>query len=118
MGEAIGIGFFQFDNLVRNRIPFALVVDNGIDFSPTYSGGELQIIKNLILPLEFNVSVLEILTKLQARPYQTSDPIVFVCQSGEKSKKWASELEQKGFMNSYFLKGGFEEFLREFQELK
>jgi rhodanese-related sulfurtransferase len=108
----MGIGFFQFDNLVRNRVPFALACD-GIDFSALYSGVELEHLMRYVLPLDAGPDILEIILRLQARRYQAQDPVVCLCLKGDKSKEWANQLESRGFTNCYFVEGGFEVLLKE-----
>ena len=117
MVEAMGIGFFQFDNLVRNRVPFALV-NLGLGLDEIYAGVELKHIQQFSLPLELPIGVLDIIVKLQARHYQAQDPVICLCENGQKSKFWADELEKRGFRNCYYVEGGSEGLLKEFRELK
>lgn len=117
MVEAMGIGFFQFDNLVRNRVPFALVFA-GSSLGAIYSGPEIQHIAQYTLPLDVPFSILDIIVKLQAQHYQAQDPVICVCQNGQESKLWSNELEKRGFRNCYYVEGGVEALLKEFHESK
>ena len=106
MNEAMGIGFFQFDNLVRNRVPFALVLEQ-LDFSSMFQGQDLDHIKKYGMIFDVKASVPEIVLKLQSRHYQAHDPVILICAKGDQSKVWAAQLAAMGFKNCYFVEGGF-----------
>ena len=115
MNEAMGIGFFQFDNLVRNRVPFALVLE-AVDFSVMFQGQDLDHLKKYGMVFDPQVTVPEIVLKLQSRHYQADDPVILLCAQGNLSKVWATQLVAMGFKNCYFVEGGFAALLKGFHE--
>jgi rhodanese-related sulfurtransferase len=108
MSTALPLGFFQFDNLVRNRVPFYLLRLN-IDVESLYGKMdfmEKQHLRNYSLELsEFSLSLVEPL--LKERHAQKDSPLVVLDSDGLKSSKFASELASAGYLNVYFVVGGF-----------
>lgn len=110
MADAIGIGFFQVDNLVRNRVPMCLL-SICANFESLYGGLELDHI------LRYSQSILdpentkEVLRLLQERRVRSTDPILVVCSDGKRSQMLASLLGSHDFANCYYVVGGFEQLL-------
>ena len=100
MNEAIGIGFFQFDNLIKNRIPCA-IFNEGIDFSQLYGNQEIQHINR------YSMDINSIESSLESLKYRKIDPVLFICPNGSSSEIKAQTLAKKGYINCYFLIGGF-----------
>lgn len=109
MDEAIGIGFFQFDNLIRNRVPFAFFNYN-CDFSSIYSGQEATHVQR------YSLSVENPIESIKAINYRNIDPVLFICRDGSVSKDKANDLCKHGFINCYYVEGGFSQLLKSYQE--
>jgi rhodanese-related sulfurtransferase len=89
------IGFYQFDNLVRNRIPFFLI-NLGQDLSHWYESifkQHLLVLMNEKIPKDF--------------------PIVLLCQNGKESQKTYEGLIRKGYTNVYLIDGGIQQMMTE-----
>lgn len=100
------IGFFQFENLVRNRVPFVLFAWN-CEFNGWYSGLEQAHLKQVLRSGEtLDTSLMDLKKDL-------SQPIVFVCERGDLSKRSAEELERQGFKNIFYVLGGYQEMKRQ-----
>ncbi|MEZ0392369.1 MAG: rhodanese-like domain-containing protein [Pseudobdellovibrionaceae bacterium] len=111
MNQALPIGYFQFDNLIRNRIPFLLLRTN-VDVESAFGVMEKMHLRNysLILnPLDY----VEAEAALKERQARKEDPIVVLCDTGEESKKLADELARQGHLNVYFLLDGWKAALEE-----
>ncbi len=109
--EPISLGYFQFDNLVRNKIPFLLLTLK-IDLEPYFGVLERLHLKNYTVLLEdFSLSeVNRVLLEKQANQHQ---PIVIICEDGKKSLRLAQALTEQNFLNVYFFSGGFLAFKNE-----
>ncbi len=117
MTDAIGIGFFQFDNLVRNRIPFCLFLLS-VDCAKIYKGPELEHILRYSLTSDLNFSAEAAQAELQKRKFRPMDPVVIVCDDGLASKKVADSLGTLGFINCFFVEGGFAQLQQSIHESK
>lgn len=115
MGDAIGIGYFQFDNLVRNRVPFCLF-SCAIDFSAMYKGQEMAHIRQHLQLIEGEQGILQITKSLAEMNFRKIDPLIIICASGERSQGLAEELCQEGYLNCYFVEGGYSQLLRSSQQ--
>jgi len=109
MSSALPLGFFQFDNLVRNRVPFYLLRSN-IDVESLYGKMdfmEKQHLRNYSVELsEFSASLVEPL--LKERHAQKDSPLVVLDADGSSgATKLASALTAAGYVNVYFVVGGF-----------
>jgi hypothetical protein len=105
MNDAIGIGHFQLDNLVRNRVPFCLFLMD-VSLAEVYKGPELEHIKRYGVICDTTFSVESGIKILEERKYRTIDPVVVICGDGVLSHKWADQLSQKGFLNCYYVENG------------
>ncbi len=95
------IGFFQFDNLVRNRVPF-LFINFDTNIQTWYSGVESVHLKTW--SIFCNPDQVE--TEIQERQIPNHFAIVFLCKDGKLSEKAALDFQNKGFNNVYFFKDG------------
>jgi rhodanese-related sulfurtransferase len=96
------IGFFQLNNLIKNRIPFSLVTIE-VNLTEHYSGIEKNHIEQNQIAFEnasFNSESID-------------KAIVFICMDGQKSYQAAAELESKGFKNVFMVTGGLQQLLQE-----
>lgn len=106
--EAINqIGIYQIENLVLQRVPFTLL--------------DLTKNSNLIGPFEhlnpyylnfLKAQILKTTTvdyktteKFQSLPKEA--PIVVICDTGNESLKISHELEAEGYINVFYVTGGF-----------
>jgi len=99
----MSIDFFQFDNLVKNRVPFILI-SYGIDFK-NYEKGLYQnhIEKHLIV-----LEPMKTQEYVESQNLLKEQSIVLVDQDGRISEKWAETLDGLGYKNVFFIRGGFE----------
>lgn len=102
------LGFFQFENLIRNRVPFTLITWD-CDFSNWYSGVEKMHLEKVSRAGE---KLAHILSELERDPTQ---PIVLVCKNGDTSAKAAADLQRQGFKNVFVVAGGYHEMERQRQ---
>ena len=109
------IGFFQFDNLVRNRIPF-LILHEGIEFSQLYSSMEKAHLERSALSANFLSSPEPILAEIEKRKVPRQIPLVLLNQNGMISPSWVSFFEKNGFLNVYRVTGGWDLILKEAKE--
>lgn len=96
------IGFFQFDNLVRGRIPF-LLVNFGVDLSVWYKSVEAMHLANVMIQATED----NYLEQVKAKNLPPHFAIVVLDQDGSKAKRIADALEAAGFMNAHYVRGGF-----------
>lgn len=111
MNEALPIGFYQLDNLIRSRVPF-LLLRTSVDMDSVFGVMEKMHIRTwsvILNPMDLQ-SAEAALTERQARK---EDPIVVLCDDGQESLKLAQALVEKGHLNVYFVKGGWQAFLSE-----
>jgi rhodanese-related sulfurtransferase len=104
------LGFFQFDNLVRNRIGFVLLLINAT-LENVYTGLEKDHIKKASVELT-SANVAQALEKMAERNVNQQDAIVILCKDGEQSRELAEALEEQGFINVYFITGGLTTLLQ------
>lgn len=117
MTDAIGIGFFQFDNLVRNRIPFCLFLMS-VDCSQIYKGPELEHIQRYGFATGKDLTSENAHKELLNRKFRAMDPVVVLCDDGATSKQLADALGGLGFINSFFVEGGFVHLQHSIRESK
>lgn len=111
MSQALPIGFFQFDNLVKGRVPFLLLRPE-MDVESVYGVMEKMHLRNfsVILPkLEKPEAELALVERRAGK----SDPIIVLDQEGKDSEKLAHSLSQDGYLNVYYVLGGWREILIE-----
>jgi rhodanese-related sulfurtransferase len=110
------IGFFQFDNLVKGRIPFRFV-NLGIDTDAVYP----HIYKSHLERLQLQVPEgrlqdmppHDVVAQLQSQGVAAGDAIILLCEDGEKSEAIAEALDRAGFLNVFLVRGGWEKLLEE-----
>lgn len=111
MDQFAAIIFFQFDNLIRGRVPFHLV-NAGADFDTLYPMNKFPVerlqVRNREIPLAADVTPDAALAELQNRQVKSSEPIVIVTPSGSLGQRLAEKFGASGFTNVYFVKGGME----------
>jgi rhodanese-related sulfurtransferase len=106
MNEPLPIGYFQFDNLVKNRVPF-LLLRTSVDVESVYGVMEKMHLRNysvILNPLDRDQAE----AALKERQARKEDPIVVLCDSGSESLKLAHQLVQNGHLNVYYVLGGWQ----------
>lgn len=116
---ASSLGAFQFDNLVQSRIPF-LFINLGVDTTATYAHIHKMHLERTLLPMDdtdmATASADDIVAAIKAFKYPNISAIVVVDQDASKSAPIAEKIEQAGFTNCFFLKGGWEQLVKEKSE--
>lgn len=111
MNQALPIGYFQFDNLVRGRVPFFLLRPE-MDVESVYGVMEKMHLRNFSLVLQaLELSQAE--AALIERKARKEDPVVVLDQTGDAAKTLAQSLVEAGHLNVYFVRGGWREILEE-----
>ena len=96
------IGYFQFDNLIKNRIPFLLInlTENPLKI---YSQNLYQ---QHLTKVEVLTSVSLVFSELEKRVHPKHEALLVLCHDGEQSQDLVKELEQKGYLNVFYVEGG------------
>lgn len=102
--SSLPIGFFQFDNLVRNRVPFWMI-KTPVDVQSYFGPAEKDHLQNYCLEKE-NWTLAEVVAALSEKQVRKDSPLLFICHDGILSKKLADEISATGFMNVYYLMDG------------
>lgn len=100
------IGYFQFCNLISNRIPFKMYVW-GYRFDGWFQGAERTHLETVMRngeDFENERGQLEL---------QKDQPIVLVCERGQDSKNRAQQLSSEGFLNVYYVLDGWQGLVTE-----
>ncbi len=96
------ISYFQFENLIRSRVPFVLF-SWGFEFKGWFKNIEQMHLEQVLRRAD---QIALLLPELQKNLEQ---PIVLVCRDGKESKAQMEKLEAVGFKNVYFVLGGYSE---------
>jgi rhodanese-related sulfurtransferase len=111
---AQSIGSFQFDNLVRGRVGFVFI-NFGIDTTAVYQHVFKMHLEQRLLQLPegdlTGASDEQILSAMNQHAKETA--IIVLDQSGVRSETLAHALEAAGFINVFYLKGGWDQFLKD-----
>lgn len=111
MNKPLPIGFFQFDNLVRNRVPFYLLRSQ-IDVESAFGVMEKLHLRQFSIFLE-PFSLVSAEAALKERQARLEDPVVVLCDQGDESLRLAQALADQGHLNVYYISGGWQAFLSE-----
>ncbi|WP_413291729.1 rhodanese-like domain-containing protein [Bdellovibrio sp. HCB185ZH] len=95
------LGYFQFNNLIKGRIPMILV-NLGVDLKSLYGHVEALHIDNC----QIAGSTDEIVSQIEGKKLPAHYPIVIIDQNGETYSPVVQALEAKGFNNVYTVKEG------------
>lgn len=108
------IGSFQFDNLVKGRVPF-LFVNLGIDTSEIYPHVYKMHLERMILSNPqgslIELSVEKIIPLVQSHDTPLEGAIIILCEDGTKSIQIADALEQVHYKNVFVVAGGWKQIL-------
>lgn len=98
------ISYFQFDNLIRNRIPF-LILNLGVDLKGFY---KIPLYQNHLESQSINTTAESALSELQKLNLPLHNAILVLCPDGVVSGKTVDSLEKQGYTNVFLAKNGFE----------
>lgn len=111
---AQSIGYFQFDNLVKGRVGFVFL-NFGVETHAVYPHIFKMHLESRQLQLPQGdlktASMEDILLAMNHYPKEIA--VIVLCQNGVKSAEVAQALEDAGYMNTYFIKGGWDQVLME-----
>lgn len=106
MSEPLPIGYFQFDNLIKNRIPF-LLVRTDLAIEAAYGVMEKMHLRNFSLVVQ-SLNHENAKAAIAERQARKEDPIVVLCEDGKKSLQVAQALCSEGHLNVYYVLGGWQ----------
>lgn len=107
------IHFFQFDNLVQNRIPFVLLHEN-VEFSALYPRSlERDHLERWSFKVNFSETPTSLSSRLAEKGLPAQLPIVMVAQSHQDLSLWIRNLEEQGFINLFYVAGGWANLIYE-----
>lgn len=102
------IGYFQFENLIKNRIPF-LLLNLGVDFTNFFQGLDQKHLESVEIQTTKDTVIEDILK----RDLNRNHAVVLVCEKGLDSGPLVAAIENLGFMNVYSICGGFKRLVEE-----
>jgi rhodanese-related sulfurtransferase len=100
------IGYYQFDNLVKNRIPF-MFINMGEDVSSWYQ----SIYKLHIQTYQILTTLDQAETLLIEKQIPKDFAILLLCQNGKQSENFTGYLERNGYTNVYLVDGGIQQMM-------
>ncbi len=116
--NVFGIGSFQINNLIKNKIPFTFVcIDH--EFPNTHFDGENQKhLQSVILNFKTQnktapQSAAELKKILLERKKETDQSLVLISETQKPAEDIAKALESAGFLNVYFVLGGYEDLIKD-----
>ena len=101
--EAFPIGIYQFNNLIENRVPFALLHFQ-ISFESYFKALPMHHIRRVAVEIPEVANILDWFSELK---WEKEQAIVLVCNSGQESLKWAQKFTSLGYINVYYLEDGW-----------
>lgn len=104
MNSPSPIGFFQFDNLVRNRVPF-LLLKTAVDVESLFGVMEKMHLRNFSVVLD-KMDVQQAQAAMAERHADQESPVVVLCEDGVNSMELAKGLCAQGFRNVYYVLDG------------
>ncbi len=100
------IEYFQFNNLVLNRIPFLLLHD-GLAFSELFGPVEKMHLDRWGQQIDFSSSVAAMEEAITERSVPKTMPIVLLSKGSESLEDWILRLEKAGYPNVCWVAGGW-----------
>ena len=100
--EVNAIGYFQFNNLIESRTPFVLLCLEGANVGHWYS----HVFKLHYENIRTECEEKNVLEALQTKNIPKHFSIVVLDKSGTISPKISQQLENSGYINSFFVTGG------------
>lgn len=103
------INFYQFDNLINNRVPFLFLNMSGHSLCDWYS----SVSKVHVQTYEILVPENEALSTIQDKKAPPDYAIVLLCADGFISLKMQQQLEKMSYTNVYVVHGGYQQIVTE-----
>ena len=103
------IAFFQFDNLIRNRVPLMLILLDNIDLTPWYN----SIVKMHLEVITHRLKANQVLSYVKEQKADLQFGILVLDTDGKHSPAVVESLEQAGYLNAFYVSGGFNQLLTE-----
>jgi rhodanese-related sulfurtransferase len=100
------IGFYQFNNLVQNRIPF-MFLNLGADLSNWYT----SIYKIHVQTHQTLTTLDQAEAVLIERSIPKDFAILLVCQNGLQSAQFGQYLQKQHYTNVYVVDGGIQQMM-------
>lgn len=105
MNHQVGeIGYFQLNNLVRNKVPFALLLVD-MDVSENLEEPIAMVMRSGVC-----LKAQNFWAHVEHMGCPLEHPFVLMCPEGDISLSLASEMVEKGYKNIYCIKGGWKSF--------
>lgn len=96
------IGFFQFDNLIRNRIPFVLI-NLGVDLQGLY---KIPLYQDHLNGITIKTTAAEVSEILKNRNHPIHEAILIIAPDNAQSEALVDKLEGEGYANVFYVKDG------------
>lgn len=126
------IGYFQFDNLVKNKVPFTLV-NFDVQTQEIYTGHHGTHIERCLLNLKhpyygknifskWQYTLLngktQILNDFKSKEFPPQQALVVLCPDGKLAKQIHQEIEKLGYINAFWVEGGWQKIKTDFEKDK
>lgn len=105
------IGYFQFDNLMQSRVPLILVLLDEVPLKSWYN----SIVKMHIDNISVVATAPEAVAAVQDKKLPNHFAVVVLDLDESKSPAIVQELEQLGYINAYYVQGGWQALVAERQ---
>lgn len=102
------ISYFQFDNLVKNRVPLTL-----LNLGPSLQALYTSIYKAHLENYEILIDETSVFQALEEKKVPHDAAIVLICEDGLKSSQLFMQLEKKAYTNVYLIDGGYRQLMTE-----
>lgn len=106
--EVSYIGFFQFDNLIKNRVQF-MFLNLGVNIDDWYT----SMFASHLADSTIHTTDKEALAQVEAKQVPKHFPIVVLCPNGKTSAKLAHDLEAQGYTSVFAIRGGLKALAKE-----
>ena len=93
------ISLFQLENLMEHKVPFLFFYLKERSTEEVESAKSLSILKQALRGTEKEI-------KERLKKQDKSNPLVLICEKGDKSRVLSEKLQKAGFINTFFVKGG------------
>lgn len=114
--DLTAISFFQFDNLVQNRIPFVFLHD-GVETSALYAlSTDRHHLEKWAFTVDFTGAPLDVKALIAEKGLPPSVPVVLASKSGAPPRTWADDVERQGFMNVHAVDRSWDALVTEARE--
>lgn len=106
------ISFFQFDNLLKQRVHFFIFA--WVDLSVLgYTAMEKRHLEQVTIQMPPDSGMAELKTLFAEKAVEKTAPVMLVCHDGKESRDLALSLEEQGYVNIFWVRGGLEGLMSE-----